>query len=123
MAAQLTFTNGPFDRSLHLWIASAISSLPVPVSPWINTVESVGATTRTRRSNCCRAVLLPIIVGKALGRNSFLSSPTFTDPASSTPTHPFRLIGGSSRAQLVPVAIVLTPYFHPVCLGFTQRGP
>jgi hypothetical protein len=33
MAAQLTFTNGLLDQSLHLWMASAISSLPVPVSP------------------------------------------------------------------------------------------
>src|SRR5260370_22169861 len=47
MAEQFTFTNGPFDRSLHLWMASAISSLPVPVSPWMNTVAPVGATTRT----------------------------------------------------------------------------
>src|SRR2546430_12241715 len=41
------------DRSLHLWMASAISSLPVPVSPWINTVASVliqGETGTDRKS-------------------------------------------------------------------------
>jgi PAS domain S-box-containing protein len=38
----------------------AISSLPVPVSPWINTVESVGATRSTCSSTDSRATLLPM---------------------------------------------------------------
>src|SRR5216684_9130377 len=40
-------------------MACAISSLPVPVSPWINTVESVGATRSTCSSTDSRAGLLP----------------------------------------------------------------
>ena len=39
----------------RLWIARAISSLPVPVSPVIRTVESVGATLDTRESTARRA--------------------------------------------------------------------
>ena len=46
MAAQFSFTNGGCRRLLFLWIACAISSLPVPVSPSMRTVESVGATIR-----------------------------------------------------------------------------
>ena len=54
MAAQFSLTKGRvlrlvFARVLRLlfaWMAPATSSLPVPVSPSINTVESVGATVR-----------------------------------------------------------------------------
>ena len=35
MAAQLSLTNARPRRELSWWIARAISSLPVPVSPWI----------------------------------------------------------------------------------------
>src|SRR5260370_21920206 len=41
-------------------MACAISSLPVPVSPWIRTVESVGATRSTCSSTDSRAGLLPM---------------------------------------------------------------
>src|SRR6266850_1301706 len=44
IAAQLTRMNARLPRLERLWIARATSSLPVPVSPWIRTVESVGAT-------------------------------------------------------------------------------
>src|ERR1700694_305198 len=37
-----------------------MSSLPVPVSPWINTVEPVGATRSTCSSTASRAGLLPM---------------------------------------------------------------
>src|SRR5262247_2425013 len=47
MAAQLTLTKARADRGDRLWIARATSSLPVPVSPVISTVESVGATLDT----------------------------------------------------------------------------
>ena len=43
-AAQFTFTSGPPRRGLLAWMASAISSFPVPLSPRIRTVASVGAT-------------------------------------------------------------------------------
>ena len=60
MAAQFSFTNGRPHRELRSWIACAISSLPVPVSPWIRTVESVGATRSTWSSIDSRAGLLPM---------------------------------------------------------------
>ncbi len=44
MEAQSTGTNGCLARWLLRWIMRAISSLPVPVSPSISTVASVGAT-------------------------------------------------------------------------------
>src|SRR5690349_24225017 len=42
-------------------MARAISSLPVPVSPKISTVESVGATRSTCASTVSRAGLSPMI--------------------------------------------------------------
>ena len=44
IAAQLTLTNARSARRERLWMARAMSSLPVPVSPAMSTVESVGAT-------------------------------------------------------------------------------
>jgi len=43
-AAQFTATNNPCRRRLRWWIARATSSLPVPVSPPISTVDEVAAT-------------------------------------------------------------------------------
>jgi hypothetical protein len=48
-AAQLRRTSGAFDRGLALWIISATSSLPVPVSPTMRTLAFDGATCSTRR--------------------------------------------------------------------------
>ena len=60
-APQLTATNGSRARGLAWWMALAISSLPVPDSPWISTVASVGATratrSRTRRISGERAMM------------------------------------------------------------------
>jgi len=50
MPAQLMATNGLSARRLWEWTLRAISSLPVPLSPRISTVESVGAIFRTRPS-------------------------------------------------------------------------
>ena len=47
MAAQFTLTSTASFRRLRAWMAWAISSLPVPVSPVTSTVESVGATCST----------------------------------------------------------------------------
>ena len=58
IAAQLTGTNGPSFRELRRWIPRASTSLPVPLSPRISTVRSVGAarwaisTTRLSASLC-----------------------------------------------------------------------
>ncbi len=42
--------NGPDARLLRLCTARATSSLPVPLSPAMNTDESVGATRSTVRN-------------------------------------------------------------------------
>jgi hypothetical protein len=46
MAAQLTPTKGRSWRSERLWMKRASTSLPVPDSPEISTVQSVCATRR-----------------------------------------------------------------------------
>src|SRR3984957_1708368 len=46
-------------------MALAMTSLPVPVSPSMRTVESVGATVRTRSSVSIRPVLHPTIPSNA----------------------------------------------------------
>ncbi len=46
MAAQLTAWNISVVRGLWLWMARAISSLPVPDSPRMSTVEFERATLR-----------------------------------------------------------------------------
>ena len=43
MAAQLIGTNAPFFCLLSLWMASAQTSLPVPLSPVMKTVAELGA--------------------------------------------------------------------------------
>ena len=47
MEAQSTGTNAFCARGLKRWIMRATSSLPVPVSPSMSTVASVGATRET----------------------------------------------------------------------------
>jgi hypothetical protein len=61
MAAQFTLTKAREERCECLWTARAISSLSVPVSPVIRTVESVGATLDTRESTARRAGEFPTI--------------------------------------------------------------
>src|SRR6266581_4045926 len=57
-------------------MACAISSLPVPVSPWIRTVESVGATRSTCSSTTSRVGLLPMIRSNLRSLYSWLPDPT-----------------------------------------------
>src|SRR5262245_29637894 len=47
-----------------VWMARAMSSFPVPLSPTISTVASVGATTSTFSSTALRAALVPTIPSK-----------------------------------------------------------
>src|SRR2546422_3317876 len=65
MAAQFTLTRGREDRCDRAWIACATSSFPVPVSPRISTVDSVGATLVTRFSTVFNAALLPTMFSGA----------------------------------------------------------
>src|ERR1700722_11911442 len=52
-------------------MALAMTSLPVPVSPSMKTVESVGATMRTRSSVSIRALLHPTIPSDACSSERF----------------------------------------------------
>ena len=65
IAPQFTRTNGPAARAERSWMARAISSLPVPVSPRISTVASVGATRATRASTRRSAGDSPTMSAKA----------------------------------------------------------
>ena len=49
MLPELTTTNASSGRPDLRWIAWATSSLPVPLSPWINTVDRLGATCSINR--------------------------------------------------------------------------
>ena len=51
-------------RGLFRWIAFAMSSLPVPLSPWINTVDRDGATCVTVSSNFFITSDLPMMLLK-----------------------------------------------------------
>jgi hypothetical protein len=53
IAAQLMATNGPLARALSVWIALAQSSLPVPLSPVMNTVALEVAALSMMRYTAC----------------------------------------------------------------------
>src|ERR1700676_1998380 len=91
-------------------MACAISSLPVPVSPLINTVASVGATTRTIASTPRRAALLPRMLGNPLPPGLLLSSESL-DFASRISKDAVRLTAGVSIAQLVCAGIQYSFWF------------
>src|SRR6266403_1665731 len=59
-------------------MARAISSFPVPVSPWIRTVESVGATRSTCSSTASRAGLLPMTCSNLRGLRSGSPDPNLS---------------------------------------------
>src|SRR6267143_2116271 len=59
-------------------MARAISSFPVPVSPWIRTVESVGATRSTCSSTASRAGLLPMTCSNLRGLWSWSPDPNLS---------------------------------------------
>ena len=65
MAAQFTLTSGREQRWDRPWIACATSSFPVPVSPRISTVVSVGATLATRFSTVFNVALVPTMSSRA----------------------------------------------------------
>src|SRR5258708_7771892 len=61
IAAQSTTTSGPLARGDASWIALATSSLPVPVSPWTSTDDSVGATRASTAKRRRIGTLAPTI--------------------------------------------------------------
>jgi hypothetical protein len=64
IAAQLTVTNGLSCRRLLACTARATSSLPVPLSPVISTVASVGAILTTLPSISRMACERPMMFSK-----------------------------------------------------------
>ena len=60
-AAQFTLTRARFARGEAAWIARAMSSFPVPVSPVTSTVASVAATRATRSRTPRSAAELPMM--------------------------------------------------------------
>ena len=58
-AAQLMATKGCAARGLPRWMARAISSLPVPVSPEISTLARVRLAHATSSNTCCITGLSP----------------------------------------------------------------
>ena len=52
------------ERGLAKWMARAISSLPVPLSPWISTVEVVRAMRSISEKIACIRALLPMMLLK-----------------------------------------------------------
>src|SRR5690349_20278248 len=66
-------------------MAREINSLPVPVSPRINTVESVGATRSTSASTASRAGLLPIICSNLRSAESCSLAGTLFTPSTNDP--------------------------------------
>ena len=65
IAAGLTATKGLSRRGLCRWIARAISSLPVPLSPVMSTVVDVRATWDTSRKSFCTSGCWPTISSKS----------------------------------------------------------
>ena len=63
-AAQLMAMNGRSERRLFMWMARAISSLPVPDSPEMNTLASVGATRETTENTFWMDSLVPTMFSK-----------------------------------------------------------
>ena len=78
IAAQFTLTKACLARADRLWIALAISSLPVPVSPVIKTVESVGATFDTRDNTARKAGEVPTISSNMDAASTSSRSATFS---------------------------------------------
>src|SRR5271165_7072502 len=58
MAGQFTFTHGPVFHGEEAWIMRAIMSLPVPLSPWINT-GTLAPAILARRSRKARMASVP----------------------------------------------------------------
>src|SRR5262245_33244737 len=61
MAAQLILMKGLFARGELRWISKATSSLPVPLSPWMSTVEGEPASLEITLKMSCICGLEPMI--------------------------------------------------------------
>ena len=64
IAPQLIDRKRRVERGLAKWMARAISSLPVPLSPWTSTVEVVRAMRSISEKIACIRPLLPMMLLK-----------------------------------------------------------
>ena len=114
MAAQFRRMNGLPARLLFWWIASAISSLPVPFSPTMSTFASVGATTLIRRNSCFITSLCATSLGKVGVPSSAACSRRFSwtratrSPTLSSSAERCPASTGFSRKLNAPLAIART---------------
>ena len=95
IAAQLTATKGPRPRGDSPWRARATSSFPVPLSPRIRTVVSVGATRRTISTICCIPGLSATMFSMSLRDLSACRRTTFSF-SSAFSSSAFRIVSFSS---------------------------
>ena len=78
IAAQLTAMNARAERLERRWMARAMSSLPVPVSPVMSTVESLLATLDTRANTAVSAGDPPTISSNIEALSTSSRSATFS---------------------------------------------
>ena len=95
IAAQLTATNGPRERGDRPWMARATSSFPVPLSPRIRTVVSVGATRRIISTICRIPGLSATMLSRSLRDFSAWRSTTFSRCSASS-SSALRMVSFSS---------------------------
>ena len=81
-AAQLTATSGRALRRLSRWMSCAITSLPTPLSPVMNTDASVGATRRAMPTTLWNAGETPISEAPAAAAPASPSAPARRSPDS-----------------------------------------
>ena len=120
-AAQLTATNGPRRRPLRSCTCRATSSLPDPVSPWINTVKSVAATRSICPLRCCMPALDPMsgdarsavrpLLPAAVSRRGSNINPRHGQRHATTagPTRPARTTGRDPLRDVTRVVPASTP--------------
>ena len=82
MAAQLILMNGPRARGLRWWRALAISSLPVPFSPWMSTLALLGATASTSSNSSRITWLWPTMAPMPSGSRSLARSSSWVTRSS-----------------------------------------
>jgi hypothetical protein len=84
---------GPLERGLRSWMARAISSLPVPVSPTMRTQAREGATWRVVRTTSRKPALQPIMPGSVkLSPNRFAGAPGTDLESRGMAAHPSRIV-------------------------------
>src|ERR1700754_520777 len=106
-------------------MASAISSLPVPVSPWIITVEPVGATSSAWSRARHSAGLFPTLPSKMRCDLTILPTPGVMMSGVSSGINPLRLKGVEDQLlgskSIRPIETALIP-FYLLFEGHTMQG-